>query len=125
MGERTYLIWWEIADENPELMQFCEVMAKIVCRTSRLKSDDYDFKDQLLSGRSCDLCEQFIAEDVKHIVLECDGTGNLRIEMFDCIYRVTNMDIVNMSDNILHTLLGKNIAEVPLQDMIEVWKLSC
>ena len=124
MGERTYLIWWEIADENPELMQYCEVMAKIVCRTSRLKSDDYNFKDQLLSGRSCDLCEQFIAEDVKHIVLECDGTGNLRMEMFDCIYRVTNMDIVDMLDNILHTLLGKNIAGVPLQDMMEVWKLS-
>ena len=125
MGERTYLIWWEIADENPALMQYCEVMAKIICRTSRLKSDDYNYKDQLLSGRSCDMCEQFIAEDVKHIVLECDGTRILRMEMFDCMYRVSNMDIVAMSDNILHTLLGKNIEEVPIQDMMEVWKLSC
>ena len=82
MEESTYLIWWEIADEHPVLMQFYEVMAKIICRTSRLKSDDYKFTDQLISCRSCELCEQFRAEDVKHIVLECNGTEQLRMEMF-------------------------------------------
>ena len=117
MEESNHLIWWEIADGHPELVQYCEVMAKIVCRTSRLKSDDYNFKDQLISIRSCELFEQFRAEDAKHIVLECDGTEQLRIELYECIRRASRMD-VNMTDNILYTLLGKNVPEVPKQEIM-------
>ena len=35
------------------------------------------------------------------------------------------MDVINMTNNILNTLLGKNITEVPIQEMMEVWKVSC
>ena len=125
MGESNYLIWWEIGDKFPELMQYCEVLAKIVCRTSRLKSDDYNFKDQLISIRSCELCDQFRAEDAKHVILECDGTEPLRGEMYECIQRVSNMDFINRTDNILYTLLGREIPDEPVQNMIEIWKISC
>ena len=125
MCDSNYLIWWEIGDCCPELMLYCEVLAKIVCRTSRLKSDDYTFKDQLISIRSCELCNQFIAEDVKHVVLECDRTEHLRVEMFEKIQSTTSIDIVNRTDNILFTLLGRNIPDVPIQEMMKVWKVSC
>ena len=32
-----YLIWWQIPDNRPDLMANCETMAKLVCKTSKLK----------------------------------------------------------------------------------------
>ena len=66
--------------------------------------------------------EQFVAEDAKHVILECDGTEQLRREMYECIQRVTTIDIVN---NILYTLLGRDIPDASVQETIEVWKISC
>ena len=97
MAGTDYLIWWKISDENPDLVLFCEVMAKIVCRSSRLKTDDYKYKDGLLSLRACEMCDGFREEDIRHIVLQCEGTENIRHEMFRMIE--------NMNDNIGRTIL--------------------
>ena len=38
------MIWQYIADEDPSLMRYCEIMTKTICRPSRFKSDDFNLK---------------------------------------------------------------------------------
>ena len=35
---------------------------------------------------------------IKHVVLECDGTEQLRVEMYESIQSVTSIDIVNIGE---------------------------
>ena len=40
-GKSKYITWWDISDKYPSSIRMCENLAKIVCKTSKLKSDDY------------------------------------------------------------------------------------
>ena len=37
--ERVNLIWWQLGDLAPEMMQQCKMMVKLLCKASKLKSD--------------------------------------------------------------------------------------
>ena len=39
-----YLVWWQLADKFPQLQRISENMARLICRTSQLKSDDFRLK---------------------------------------------------------------------------------
>ena len=42
IGGPKYSPWWQLTDVAPENMAVVETMTKILCRASKLKSDDYD-----------------------------------------------------------------------------------
>ena len=71
MGSVKQIVWWQLGDMCPEIMQECETMAKIVCRASMLKSDRYHFKIDHAIRPYCDLCQEHAIEDAKHIVMHC------------------------------------------------------
>ena len=39
-GTSHYISWWSLCDVKPHLRRMCEVMVKLICSSSRLKSDD-------------------------------------------------------------------------------------
>ena len=53
-GPTRYFIWWAISDNFPWLMKDCENMVKILCKTSKLKCDDFNLKT--FAQISCTLC---------------------------------------------------------------------
>ena len=69
MCTTKYLIWWEISDENAEMIRISENMVKLVCHASRLKGDDFRLKGCTHSYLACTECDMFIKEDLRHLAL--------------------------------------------------------
>ena len=54
-------------------------------------------------------------EDVRHVIMHCPHVNELRAEMFNCFNEMTDdlgKSIIESSDNLFFTLLGKRCIEV-------------
>ena len=59
MMRAKYLTWWVLSDKFPNLINICEMMAKLVCHASKLKGDDVRLKGLTPSFRACTECDLF------------------------------------------------------------------
>ena len=66
-----YLVWWQLADKFPQMQRMCETMARLICRTSQLKSDDFRLKYSPIGARLCPNCALGIEETLHHMVMQC------------------------------------------------------
>ena len=76
-----YLTWWSLSNKYPNMIQVCEILAKIISHASLLKCDDVRLKHLLYGNRACSLCNLYLPEDAFHIIMQCPGTQRLRNEM--------------------------------------------
>ena len=119
MGNVKYLIWWCLSDAEPSLMHQCEDMARLVCRTSKLKADDPRLKALSPVNRMCSHCNRFEREDARHMILHCDFLNAARLEMH---YEIDNLPhgigrtILNNAEDIYYTLLGRKCSLVSEHD---------
>ena len=108
-------------------MGSCEIMAKLVCRCSILKADDFRLKNLTASNRWCDFCDLLEVEDVKHMILNCPGARDLRNRMFGCIEEIVdgnnNYEQTPLVDRI-HILLGATVDGLTLHQMVDIWLVS-
>ena len=114
-NEVQYLRWWLISDQRPDLMRTCETMAKLVCKTSLLKADDYRLKRELPGAKVCPACDLYALEDVTHLIMSCPSMQLLRTEMFAELRTIENQygySILDQND-VLMFLLGKLCNAVP------------
>ena len=128
MEEPGYSVWWQLSDVDYKYVKYCEVMIKIICRASRLRSDDYMLEGAQFSERTCTRCNDFVYEDVKHLVLQCEANIRERTELFDQIARMpygVGDRIVESSTDLLATLLGQFCAGIDIEYMFDFWKISC
>ena len=65
-------------------------MAKLICRCSMLKSDDFRLKNPTASYRWCEHCDLSEVEDARHLVLRCPGTREMRDLMFERIEEIAH-----------------------------------
>ena len=110
MGNVKYLVWWRLSDMIPSLMRQCEDMAKLLCRTSKLKADVPRLKAASPVERMCSLCNLYQIEDAKHVILYCDYVNDLRAEMHEKINGIpgnAGIEIMQNSSDLFYTLLGK------------------
>ena len=63
-------------------MYQCEVMAKIVCGASSLKSDNYLYKGDV-ALKYCELCNVMSIENVEHVIMHCPYLHDIRTNMLD------------------------------------------
>ena len=101
------LIWWKLGDKNHGIMSCCETMSKLVCKSSRLKSDYYLYRSQ---NMYCDLCQDLAYEDAEHLIMHCKYFNKEREEMFaqlQDIERLYNTQVIRPLDNNFHLLIGK------------------
>ena len=83
MSKTNYLAWWQLSDRHPEYMRSCEIMARLVCHSSRLKGDDRRYRGLPLSHRICSNCDLYMVEDAKHVLLQCPANKDTMIRLFD------------------------------------------
>ena len=124
MDKPSYMIWWRIADQDTRLIREYEVMVRIVCRVSDLRCDDYRLKGKAFSVRSCTLCDNHALEDSKHFIMQCPYLSDERDNMF---HDISNMHdnvgnrILDKSEEILWTLLGRPVDGVEWIDLVNFW----
>ena len=82
IGVTKYLTWWSISDKFPNMLRWCENLAKIVCKSSLLRVDDFRLKDSLHSAKVCSLCDNYSIENIEHIVMQCPFFENNRVELY-------------------------------------------
>ena len=128
MGNVKYLVWWNLADIKPDLMRQCEDLAKIVCNTSKLKSNDPRLKRSSPVERLCQNCDHFVCEDAKHIILQCDFSQYQRQQLFNEIWALEETSgsrIISDSTDIFYTLLGNVGNEFDSRVKIEFLSIVC
>ena len=126
MGNVRYISWWQLSDKKPELMRYCEDLAKVVCKTSLLKDDDPRLKHALPTNRMCQVCDGFNIENARHVFIHCDYVNDERQEMFrdiEAIPNDTGRTIMANSVDILHTLLGKPSSYVSREQNMLFWEI--
>ena len=126
-GGAKYLVWYKLSDKMPRHVMQCENMAKIVCKASELKSDDRKYKQGTFAMKSCGLCDNAAYEDVRHMVMTCQGLDTLGTQMFNELEN--NAECCNIwnqirPDQTLETLLGGNPLNMPLNMMFPIWCVS-
>ena len=69
----------------------CEIMARLVCYASRLKSDDVRYKGASLSTVRGQFCDLGVVENVVHILMQCPAFEDKRRIMFENICEIKLM----------------------------------
>ena len=118
------MLWWDIANQRSDLIPMCEIMSKLVCRASDLKSDDFSTKNQTHSVRACTLCDDFCEENVEHLIMQCNFNQGIRSRMMDEVGRLCigiGHNINEGEHNILYISLGKTINGCAWQEMVSIW----
>ena len=103
-----------------------EVLAKIVCKASQLKSDCYHFRRDPVRRTYCELCTEFAVEDARHIILHCPALQGIRRELFYGISLIENNNNVTILDagyDILATLLGLRSVEIDVYVYTQLLRL--
>ena len=98
----------------------CEIMARLVCRNSTLKSDDYRVRNNTLRNQLCDMCDMYQVEDVKHVILHCPYHEQERNELMENISLICPQ-IFQIDPDILNILLGKRVQGIDNDTMFDVW----
>ena len=80
-----YSVWWMLADRHQKYMRRCELMIKILCHASRLKTDDNRLLRSSYSNRACTLCDHASLEDALHMVMQCTYHNEARADMYKAI----------------------------------------
>ena len=93
-------------------MPCCETIVKIVCKSSKLKSDSYLYKKDNIY---CEMCNDLAYEDAEHLMIHCQHFNRLRSDMFSKLNAVEhkyNIQVIRPLDNNFHLLLGKFPADI-------------
>ena len=127
METPQYIIWWQISDIDNNLIRECETMVRLVCKTSDLRCDDVRLKDAIFSLKSCSLCDDLALEDPKHVIMQCTYFDEKRRLMFEDLYNVGGFNgraIIDTSDDVFWTLMGRPVEGFEWHDMVEFWSTA-
>ena len=120
-----YSNWWRLSDETCEYTRMSETLVRIVCRSSNLKSDHYEFNDKSIISRSCSRCESISEENIFHVVMQCDANLEMRINMLAEL-NDTARSIMQYVDpgNLFYVMLGRVEEGFSFEEMCTLWTIS-
>ena len=112
-----YLSWWELSDNNVSMTGVSEIMSRLICHASRLKSDDPRLKDLSPCHRMCSKCDMFVTEDLFHIIMQCPSNAE---KMAETQRRIIDLDsnlktaFEESPEEVFNWLIGKNIPNIDI-----------
>ena len=92
-------------------------MARLVCRNSILKSDDYRARNNAIRDKLCDLCDMY---QVSHLILHCPYHEQERNDLMERICAICPQ-IFQKDPDILHIVLGKSVNTIDPDNMFDIW----
>ena len=126
-GNVRYLIWWQMSDENSDLIRSCETMVKLVSHASLLKGDDVRLKSAPIFARFCEDCDLAAIDDVNHLVLQCPRWQNERTEMLNEIDNIPDGSghaLLNSQCDLVIALLGKADPDLSYEQKVTILTIS-
>ena len=105
-----YLIWWQLSDKFHSLLKDCETMAKLICHSSLLRTDDVRLKRLPIAYKFGPLCDHGAMDDSFHMVMQCPALQPNRTSMFNEIEQICRdyeHDQIHIHNNVYLTLMGK------------------
>ena len=105
-------------------MYNCETMIRLLCRSSKLKSDDVTLKNSSVASKFCPLCDLGVLDDVAHLVMQCPSLQDIRTVMLNEISTLNEGQgemLLTSGVNILYMLLGKPPPDIPILNMLDLW----
>ena len=127
VGKAKYLSWWHVSDIFPFLIRQCETMARIVCKASRLKCDDFKYKGTTFFEKTCPHCNLSETENAEHMIMTCPYNYDLRVQMFETLStNAASREIwqyIPASDT-LCVLLGGSATNVEFHSMVPIWCIA-
>ena len=121
------MTWWVISDLSREHIEKCEIMAKMVCEASLLKTADTRLKNRSLASRFCEKCDLGIEETAIHIVMQCPFFEEDRRKMFaemNALLCREIDEILTDAANIFLYLMGKHPHNVDFEVIYKFWVLA-
>ena len=122
-----YLAWWELADKYPNMIKMCEVMARLVCNSRKRKTDDLRLKSSSYSLKECTACDLYMIEKLRHVIMQCPSTEQLRTQMFCELNKINNELKTLLQDHCAESfewILGKEMDVVDRDTMHAGWTIS-
>ena len=127
MGSARYLTWWAISDKFPSTLRMCENLAKIICRCSKLKTDDFRNKGLTHSYRACNLCNMYATENIEHLIMQCPVYESMRDRMFKDNRKSSQVYSDALDANPEKTFLwimGGQIEGLEFEQMLDLWLIA-
>ena len=121
------ITWWVLSDLVPSMVGICESMAKLVCDASLLKANDYRLKKLSHSHKICTACDQWVKEDIWHIVMQCPYYEGTRSEMRDVLNAIDDPEVqrvISEPQEFFNVVMGKHPENTPFESMIKLWAIT-
>ena len=122
-----YLTWWMISDKYSKLTRDCEILVKIISHASILKSDDFKYKRLPGTDQMCSLCDGFLIEDARHLILECTHFNLERESAFREIEGIEDGSGVVFFEgegDLLYKILGKPDDRLDIEQLERIWLIT-
>ena len=108
-------------------MGMCETIARITCRASRLKCDDYRLKGAPASQKTCEMCDHYAVENIHHIIMQCPAYNNERVIMYELIDRyfpaITSLFKINPSMTFAW-IMGREVQGVSVLEQVTLLEMQ-
>ena len=91
---------------SPDIMQSSETMSKLVCRSSKLKSDSYLYRNDRDNRPYCNMCQDFGLEDAEHCSYFKDIRKHIFLDLCESA-RLHSINVFAPTENNFHLVMGK------------------
>ena len=121
------MTWWELSDVDPLFMRICECMARLLAHASRLKCADTNLKGLPASHKVCYQCALYALENIHHMVMQCPGFYELRVQMYAEIKTLSGgicQKLEKEPCRVFNWLHAATIEGVDISNLRALWKIS-
>ena len=125
-GTSHYISWWSLCDVKPHLRRMWEVMVKLICSSSRLKSDDILLKGSHDSLKFCSNCDLGIVESVRHIVMQCPFNIMEITDMYSEPDKLEDgsWEYAKECGDLMSVILGCELPNLGAEQCFTIWEIT-
>ena len=126
-GTSHYISWWSLSDTKPHLQRMCEVMVKLICNSSRLKSDDFSLKGSHDTTKFCPNYDMGIVESAWHILMQCPFNNSEIIDMYSELDNLGDGSweyAKGCGDNVVSVILGCELPNLDAEQCYTIWEIT-
>ena len=119
-------MWWQLADKYHWLIKDCEIMVKLLCHCSLLKSDVVRLKGLPLAAKYCSSCDHVATDDAEHMIMQCPSLQLVRTKMFAEINQIQDYPgnvLFEPGENTFLILMDKPCLNLNAATMKIIWKI--